>query len=79
METVSKSRFKPAALRYFRQVEEKGEEIIITDRGRPVAKIVPYRGDGDAASKALHRLRGTLLRYDAPNEPIGLGDWDALK
>ena len=79
METVSKSRFKPAALRYFRQVAEKGEEIIITDHGRPVAKIVPYRGDAHAASKALDRLRGTLLRYDAPDDPVGLEDWEALK
>ena len=79
METVSKSRFKPYALRYFRQVEEKGEEIVITDRGRPVAKIVPYRGEGGTALKALNRLRGTLLRYDAPNEPVGIEDWEALK
>lgn len=79
METISKSRFKPAALRYFRQVEEKGEEIIITDRGRPVAKIVPYRDEGDTASKALRRLRGTLLRYDAPDEPVGLEYWNALR
>jgi prevent-host-death family protein len=79
METVSKSKFKPAALRYFRRVEEKGEEIVITDRGRPVAKIIPYRVEGSTADRALQRLRGTLLHYDAPDEPVGLEDWDALR
>lgn len=78
METVSKSKFKPAALQYFRRVEEKGEEIVITDRGRPVAKIVPYRDKGSTAARALQRLRGTLLRYDAPDEPVGLENWDTL-
>ena len=61
METVSKSRFKPAALQYFRRVEQKGEEIVITDRGRPVAKVVPYREEGSVAARALKRLRVTLL------------------
>ena len=40
--TISKSRFKPRALEYFRRVETTGEELVITDRGRPVAKVVPY-------------------------------------
>lgn len=39
---VSKSRFKPQALEYFRQVEKSGEPLIITDRGKPVLKVLPY-------------------------------------
>ena len=41
-QTVSKSKFKPQALEYFRQVEESGEPLVITDRGKPVLKILPY-------------------------------------
>ena len=33
---VSKSKFKPNALKFFRQVERTGREIVITDRGKPV-------------------------------------------
>jgi prevent-host-death family protein len=77
METsVSKSRFKPKALEYFRRVEETGEEIVITDKGRPVLKIVPYRGK---AADPRAALRGTVLRYDRPTEPVGVEDWEALK
>ena len=75
-ERVSKSRFKPRALEYFRQVEESGRALIITDRGRPVLKIVPYSADPDAALKAL---RHSVLAYKDPTEPVGLGDWSVLK
>lgn len=43
---VSKSKFKPQALEYFRQVQESGEPLIITDRGKPVLKILPYSQQG---------------------------------
>jgi len=41
MITVSKSELKARMLAYFRKVEETGEELIVTDRSRPVLKITP--------------------------------------
>lgn len=38
---ISKSKFKPKALQYFREVEKTGQQIIITDHGKPVLKIIP--------------------------------------
>lgn len=73
---VSKSRFKPHALEYFRQVEETGEEIIITSHGQPVLKVVPYKEDMDAALKSL---RNSVLNYEKPFEPVGEKDWEAFK
>lgn len=72
---VSKSKFKPKALEYFRQVEETGRELVITDRGQPVLKIVPFALDPD---QALRSLRGSVLRYDDPTEPVGVEEWEAL-
>jgi prevent-host-death family protein len=43
MATVSKSQLKAKMLEYFRQVEESGEELIITDNGKPVVKVVAIR------------------------------------
>jgi prevent-host-death family protein len=74
--TISKSRFKARALEYFRQVEHSGKELIITDHGRPVLKVIPYASD---PAKALAALRGSVIRYDAPTEPVGLEDWEALR
>lgn len=77
--TVSKSRFKPRALEYFRQVEETRQELIITDRSKPVLKITPYQPAREAKAAGLKRLRGTVVRYDSPFDPVGYEDWEALK
>jgi len=76
MKTVSKSRLKARALEYFREVERTGEELVLTDRGRPVLKIIPYRGD---AERARQVLKGSVVRYDDPTEPVGLADWESLR
>ena len=47
---VSKSKFKARALEYFRSVQRTGKLLIITDHGKPVVKIVPYREDPEAQS-----------------------------
>ncbi len=73
---VSKSRLKPKLLAYLQHVEETGDELAITDRGRPVARIVPCRRtDADP----LESLRHTVVRYDDPTEPAGVEDWEALR
>lgn len=73
-QTVSKSQFKARALGYFRMVEETRREIVITDRGRPVLKVVPFARE---PGEALMILRDTVVRYDAPTEPVGEDDWEA--
>ena len=73
---VSKARFKPKALEYFRLVEETGVELIITDRGRPVAKITPYVPRETAAVKALRR---SVLRYEDPMKPVAVEDWEVQR
>ena len=73
---VAKSQFKPKALEFFRRVESTREEMIITDRGKPVIKIVPY--DQADPLQALKEFRGSVIRYDDPLEPVGLEDWEAL-
>jgi prevent-host-death family protein len=74
-DTVSKSRFKARALEYFRQVEQTGRPLVLTDRGRPVLKIVPYEQD---AAALLEGFAGLVRRYDDPLEPVGVEDWDSL-
>ena len=73
---VPKSRFKPHALRYFREIEETGEAIVITDHGRPVLRIAPIVEDVESA---LAFFRGSVVRYTDPLEPVGTDDWEALR
>lgn len=74
--SVSKSRFKARALAYFREVEQSGRELIITDRGAPVLKLVPYRPDPQAA---LRVLRDTVVRYDAATKPVDDDLWESAR
>ena len=69
---VSKSQFKPRSLEYFRLIEESGETIIITDRGKPVLKVMPYT---DNFEDRLKILRNSVLQYDDPTQPVALEDW----
>jgi len=69
---VSKTHFKAKALEFLRRVEATGEPLVITDRGRPVLEVRPYREEDPRET-----LRGTLLRYEAPTEPTGEA-WEAL-
>jgi hypothetical protein len=71
---LSKARFKPRALYYFRIVEQTGEEIIVTGNGRRSLRITRYRAH---ERDPLGALRGTVRRYDAPEEPVD-APWDAL-
>ncbi|MFZ1983600.1 MAG: type II toxin-antitoxin system Phd/YefM family antitoxin [Desulfatitalea sp.] len=75
-ETISKSEFKPKALHYFRIVEQTGKEFIISDRGKPVVKIVPYK---DSTEDTLKALRNTVKSYIEPTQPVGLDEWEVLK
>ena len=70
---VSKSEFKPRALAYLREVEETGEPLVLTDRGRPVLQITPYA----PADETLAALRGCVVRYDDATGPVALDEREA--
>jgi prevent-host-death family protein len=72
--TVSKSRFKAQALELFRQVERTGKPIVITDRGKPVLRLVPYSEDPEAA---VRMLRETVVKYRAPTQPVADDEWES--
>jgi antitoxin (DNA-binding transcriptional repressor) of toxin-antitoxin stability system len=73
---VSKSEFKAKALEFFRQVEASGESVIVTDHGRPALEVRPYRG---IERNPLDVLRGSVVRYDNPTEPVAEGEWEAAQ
>lgn len=73
--TIGKAAFKAKVLEYLRSVEETGTDLVITDHGRPVARVSPFRFDPEAG---LEALRGSVLRFDDPTEPVGAEDWEAL-
>ena len=73
---VPKSRFKPRAFEYFRLVEQKRQEILVTDHGRPVARISPV---DEADESEVDALRGLVVKYLDPLEPVSARDWEAAR
>ncbi len=73
---VSKSAFKAKALEYFRQIEASGESVIVTDHGKPALEVRPYRKE---ERHPLDILRGSVVHYEKPTEPVAEGDWDAAQ
>jgi antitoxin (DNA-binding transcriptional repressor) of toxin-antitoxin stability system len=65
---ISKSRFKAKALEIFRQVEQSGESVIVTDHGQPKLEL---RCLPRPTADALEQLRESVLRFDNPLDPIG--------
>jgi len=73
---ISKSEFKSKALEYFRQIEASGESVIVTDHGKPALEIRQYQA---IDRKPLDVLRGSVVRYAKPTDPIAADEWDAAR
>lgn len=62
---LAKNVVKAKLLEYFRQVESTGEEIIVTDNGRPSVRICPIK-HGDSVEEVFAEYRGRVqIRGDA--------------
>lgn len=72
--TISISKFKPRVLEILREVEQFRHEVVVTDRGKPIVKILPYTAP---PSKALKMLQGSVVKYTDPTEPVDVS-WNAI-
>jgi len=89
MKTIGVAKLKAHLSRYLEQVKH-GEEVVVTERGLPVAKIVPLRGPDRADSRrerlaragllqlGTGRVRATLLKAPKGPEEVGAGVLRAL-
>ena len=74
MPEVSKSALKAKMLEYFRVVEETGEELVVTDNGRPVVRVVPYRARTVVAD-VFADVRGRLVEHEDLLSPT-IDEWE---
>jgi prevent-host-death family protein len=57
---------------YLRQVKSGGE-VVITERGIPVARLVPLESDERRATREERLIRAGLLRpAEGPRKPLGM-------
>ena len=74
MQTLKASEFKARCLKLMDDVQQTGEEIIITKNGKPVSKLVPYRV---TAPTLLGLHRGKVSSGEKDIFSTG-EDWDAV-
>ena len=72
-ESVGAAEFKARCLELMDRVRETGSELVITKRGKPVVKLVPFRAT--PRKRSFGSMKGTVLWYDRPFDPID-ADWD---
>jgi prevent-host-death family protein len=65
--------FKARCLELMDRVHETGVEYVVTKHGKPVAKLVPFTEA--ARTPFFGSLKGSVLKYDRPFDPIE-GDYD---
>ncbi len=55
----------------------RGERVRVTSRGKVIAELAPPAPSASESAAAWQRLRGTVLRFDRPTEPvIEPQEWD---
>jgi antitoxin (DNA-binding transcriptional repressor) of toxin-antitoxin stability system len=74
--TISKSKLKAKMLEIFRNLEASGEELIVTDHGKPVLKILPIK-DKMTVEELFGDLQGQVSYYEDIDTPTLL-EWDEV-
>ena len=76
MVTISKGKLKAHLLQVLRELEQTGENVIITDRDRPVARITPIK-QGITMEEAFAYVYGKLVILEDINAPT-IEEWGDL-
>jgi len=71
METIAVSELRASLMHVLRRIES-GESLIITSRGRQIARLVPPESPANKARQALKKLRETAIIKEvlSPLEPV---------
>ncbi|MEO1635846.1 MAG: type II toxin-antitoxin system prevent-host-death family antitoxin [Cyanobacteria bacterium J06631_9] len=76
MKAISKSKLKSKLLEFLRFVEAEGEEIVVTDRGTPVVKIVKY-AEAPSTEELFGNMRGKVQYFEDLSAPT-TEEWPEL-
>ena len=74
--TLAASEFKAKCLRLLDEVEAEGNTLVITKRGRPVAKVVPMSSPKRSLRgswKGRVHIKGDIVHFDTSR------DWESSR
>jgi antitoxin (DNA-binding transcriptional repressor) of toxin-antitoxin stability system len=73
---ISKSKLKAQMLQIFREIEQTGEEVIVTDSNRPVLRIQPII-QKQSVEELFAPYEGKVIFYEDPDTPTN-DEWGEL-
>ncbi len=77
MKTIAAAQFKAKCLTLMEDVQKTRQAVVITKRGKPIAKLAPL---DDTKDEFFDRLKGQFkVVGDIVSPIVPLEDWDALK
>ncbi len=75
---IAAAEFKTRCLELMDRVSETGVEYVVTKHGRPVAKLVPCPPLDPGERPLLGSMKGTVLHYERPLDPLD-DEWDVSR
>ena len=75
-ESISKSKLKSKMLEIFRKLEADGDELIVTDHGKPVLRIIPYNQKSSVAD-LFSPYQGQVVYLEDVDTPT-MNEWGDL-
>ena len=77
MKTMSAAHFKSQCLKVMDEVHKSRQEVVITKRGKPVARLAPLKSEPD---DIFNCLAGEMeIVGDITSPVVPAEDWDVLK
>jgi len=77
VQQIAVSQLKAELLAIVEKIATTGVEVVITKRGKTVAKLVPF--SDDVQKPVAGKLSGTILFEDDIVSPLGSDLWDSAK
>ncbi|MBP8948642.1 MAG: hypothetical protein KBG73_07350 [Candidatus Promineofilum sp.] len=74
--TISKSKLKATMLEVFRELEATGGELIVTEHGRPVLKVVPIQTKR-TVEEIFGAIQGQVAYLEDINTPT-IDEWSEV-
>jgi prevent-host-death family protein len=77
MKTMPAGKFKAQCLAVIDEVHERGEEVVITKHGKPMARLVPLEDDQAKPDDIFGFMRGKIkIVGDIVGPIVDPADWD---
>jgi prevent-host-death family protein len=73
MKIVGAGKFKAHCLALLNKVAKEHETILVTKRGKPVAKVIPIK---EVQKKLQEQLKGSVVKEKDLISPVSV-DWEA--